>query len=159
MQQAAPGNGDFVTPTVVGAGECDYAARDLRYTKAMFELLTNDKEFADHNKAIIDQWLVDLGAARASSRPATLQPLWSQPDAKPPRFEDGLDRAKSRFSGILADLGLDDTEGADPVTTFKTAESPFKSDNTASNKCGVTLMNNQVGAVVAEVMGTKENVP
>ena len=33
-----------------------------------------------------------------------------------------------------------------------TAESPFKSDNTASNMCGFTLMNNQVGAVVAEVM-------
>jgi len=44
------------------------------------------------------------------------------------------------------------------VTTFKTAESPFKSDNTASNMCGVTLMNNQVGAVVAQVMGTKPNV-
>jgi len=44
------------------------------------------------------------------------------------------------------------------TTTFKTAESPFKSDNTASNKCGFTLMNNQVGAVVAEVMGTKPNV-
>jgi propane monooxygenase coupling protein len=43
-------------------------------------------------------------------------------------------------------------------TTFTTAESPFKSDNTASNRCGFTLMNNQVGAVVAEVMGTKENV-
>jgi len=44
------------------------------------------------------------------------------------------------------------------VTTFKTAESPFKSDNTASNRCGVTLMNNQVGAVVAEVMATKDGV-
>jgi len=44
------------------------------------------------------------------------------------------------------------------VTTFKTAESPFKSDNTASNMCGVTLMNNQVGAVVAQVMGNKPNV-
>ena len=41
---------------------------------------------------------------------------------------------------------------------FKTAESPFKSDNTASNQCGFTLMNNQVGAVVAQVMGTKPNV-
>ena len=30
----------------------------------------------------------------------------SQPDAKPPRFEDGLDRAKSRFAGILSDLNL-----------------------------------------------------
>jgi propane monooxygenase coupling protein len=44
------------------------------------------------------------------------------------------------------------------TTTFKTAESPFKADNTASNMCGFTLMNNQVGAIVAEVMGRKENV-
>jgi propane monooxygenase coupling protein len=45
------------------------------------------------------------------------------------------------------------------VTTLKTsAESPFKSDSTASNKCGVTLMNNQVGAVVAEVMTGLDNV-
>jgi propane monooxygenase coupling protein len=44
------------------------------------------------------------------------------------------------------------------VTTFKTAESPFKADNTASNMCGFTLMNNQVGEVVAEVMATKPNV-
>ncbi|MQA63003.1 MAG: monooxygenase [Actinophytocola sp.] len=44
------------------------------------------------------------------------------------------------------------------MRTFKTAESPFKADNTASNMCGFTLMNNQVGAIVAEVMRTKENV-
>jgi propane monooxygenase coupling protein len=44
------------------------------------------------------------------------------------------------------------------VTTFKTAESPFKSDNTASNMCGFTLMNNQIGAVVAQVLATKPNV-
>jgi propane monooxygenase coupling protein len=44
------------------------------------------------------------------------------------------------------------------VTTFKTAESPFKADNTASNRCGFTLMNNQVGEVIAQVMETKPNV-
>jgi propane monooxygenase coupling protein len=45
------------------------------------------------------------------------------------------------------------------VTTLKAeVDSPFKSDNTASNKCGFTLMNNQVGSVVAEVMRTKDNV-
>jgi propane monooxygenase coupling protein len=44
------------------------------------------------------------------------------------------------------------------MTSFKTAESPFKSDNTASNRCGFTLMNNQVGAVIAQVMATKDNV-
>jgi propane monooxygenase coupling protein len=44
------------------------------------------------------------------------------------------------------------------VTMFKTAESPFKADSTASDRCGVTLMNNQVGAVVAEVMRGKPGV-
>ena len=44
------------------------------------------------------------------------------------------------------------------MTTFKTADSPFQADSTASNKCGVTLMNNQIGAVVAEVMRGKEGV-
>ena len=43
------------------------------------------------------------------------------------------------------------------MTTFSTSESPFKSDNTASNQCGVTLMNNPVGAVVAKVMATHDN--
>jgi len=44
------------------------------------------------------------------------------------------------------------------VTTYKTAESPYRSNNTASNSTGFTLMNNQVGEVVAEVMRTKPNV-
>jgi len=105
VQQASPRNGDFVTPTVVGAGEHDYASRDLRYTTAMFELLTNDKEFAAHNKEILGSWLA-VWVPRCISAARELQPLWSQPDAKPPRFEDGLDRAKSRFSGILSDIGL-----------------------------------------------------
>jgi len=43
-------------------------------------------------------------------------------------------------------------------TKYATTESAFKSDNTSSNRCGVTLMNNQVGAVVAEVMGQLDNV-
>jgi propane monooxygenase coupling protein len=44
------------------------------------------------------------------------------------------------------------------VTTQQTTESPFKADSTPSNRCGFTLMNNQVGAVIAMVMGTKPNV-
>ena len=43
-------------------------------------------------------------------------------------------------------------------TSYATTESSFKSDNTPSNKCGVTLMNNQVGSVVAEVMSGKNGV-
>ena len=44
------------------------------------------------------------------------------------------------------------------MTAFTTAESPFKSDNTASNMCGFTLMNNQVGALIAHVLGRLDNV-
>ena len=44
------------------------------------------------------------------------------------------------------------------MTTFKAAESPFQANNTASNMCGFTLMNNQVGALIAQVMATKDNV-
>src|SRR3984957_12690957 len=106
VQHAAPRNGDFVTPTVVGAEEYDYAERDLRYTRPMFELLTSDREFGDQNKAKLQEWLsVWVPKAIAASR--TLQPLWSQPESKPPRFEDGLDAQKARFSGILADLHLE----------------------------------------------------
>ena len=36
--------------------------------------------------------------------------------------------------------------------------SPYKSDNTPSNMCGFTLMNNQVGDVIARVMATQPNV-
>jgi propane monooxygenase small subunit len=105
VQHASPGNGDFVTPTVVGAGEYDYAQRDLRYTKAMFTLLTNDREFADHNKAIIDGWL-STWTERSLVAARKLQPLWSQSDARPPRFEDALDTVKNRFAGILTELDL-----------------------------------------------------
>jgi propane monooxygenase small subunit len=106
VMQSAAGNGDYVTPTVMGAGEYDFDQRDLRWTVACFAPLTQDREFADHNKELFNGWLANwvpqcLEAARA------MQPLWSQPDAKPPRFEDALDRVKNRFSGILSDLGLE----------------------------------------------------
>jgi propane monooxygenase small subunit len=106
VMQAAAGNGDYVTPTVVGAGEVDYAQRDLRWSQRCFGPLVQDREFADHNKQLMAGWLSHwvpqaLEAARA------MQPMWSQPDAKPPRFEDSLDRAKNRFAGILTDLGLE----------------------------------------------------
>ena len=44
------------------------------------------------------------------------------------------------------------------MTTYQHPESKYKSDHTASNRAGVTLMNNQVGAVVAQVMDQLDNV-
>ncbi len=105
MQAAAP-NGDFVTPTVMGAGENDYAQRDLRWTVACFAPLVEDREFADHNRQLMKGWLSHW-VPQALEAARTMQPLWSQGDHRPTRFEDSLDRAKSRFAGICADLGLD----------------------------------------------------
>ncbi|NEB79138.1 toluene hydroxylase [Streptomyces sp. SID14478] len=102
--QIAARNGDYVTPTIIGAGENDYD-RDLRYSRALFALLLDDDTHGADNKAVLQQWLerwtpVSLDAARR------LQPLWSQPAEKPARFEDGLDRAKERFARLAEDLGL-----------------------------------------------------
>jgi propane monooxygenase small subunit len=108
MQSAAP-NGDFVTPTVVGAGENDYSQRDLRWTIACFAPLVSDKEFADYNRQLLDGWLKKW-VPQALEAARTMQPLWSAADHKPPRFEDSLDRAKNRFAGICRDLGLDTPE-------------------------------------------------
>ena len=44
------------------------------------------------------------------------------------------------------------------MTTYQHPESRYESNHTASNKAGVTLMNNQVGAVVAQVMDKLPNV-
>jgi propane monooxygenase coupling protein len=44
------------------------------------------------------------------------------------------------------------------VTTFQHPDSPYKSNHTASGKAGFTLMNNQIGAVVAQVLAKKPNV-
>jgi propane monooxygenase small subunit len=106
VMQAAAGNGDYVTPTVVGAGEVDYAQRDLRWSQRCFGPLVQDREFADHNKDLMHGWLSHW-VPQALEAARSMQPMWSQPDAKPPRFEDSLDRAKNRFAGILNDLGLE----------------------------------------------------
>ena len=44
------------------------------------------------------------------------------------------------------------------MTTYQHPESPYKSDHRASGKAGYTLMNNQIGAVVAQVLAKKPNV-
>src|SRR3981081_3949550 len=50
MQVAAP-NGDYVTPTLMGAGEHDYK-RDLRYSRALYKLFAEDPKHGDANKTL-----------------------------------------------------------------------------------------------------------
>ena len=106
VQQAAPRNGDFVTPD-------GHRRRGVRLRRARPALHQGDVRAADQRQGVRRPqqgrscsrgWPTWVPRCIAAAR--TLQPLWSQPDAKPPRFEDGLDRAKSRFSGILSELDL-----------------------------------------------------
>ena len=110
VQQAAPRNGDFVTPTVVGAGEYDYAQRDLRYTIAMFEPLVTDKEFAEHNTALMEGWLRKWvpPVHRASPHPAAAVVAAGRTSRRGSRT--AWTQAKRRFSAVLADLRLNDPE-------------------------------------------------
>src|SRR5580658_3330015 len=100
---------------------------------------------------------VDLGAARDHRIPhaaAALVP--ARREAASLRGRPGRGEEPFQRNPVRAWPG--NTEGVGTVTTFTTTESPYKSDHTASNMCGFTLMNNQVGVVVAEVMSTKPNV-
>ena len=47
---------------------------------------------------------------------------------------------------------------ATSATSAAPAASPFASNSTASDRCGFTLMNNQVGAVIAKVVDRLDNV-
>jgi propane monooxygenase small subunit len=104
VMQIAARNGDYVTPTVVGAGENDYN-RDLRYTRALINLLVNDDEHGDANRAVMQGWLstwVPLSVRAARE----LQPIWSQPTERTVTFADSWDAATTDFRTLITEFGL-----------------------------------------------------
>ena len=50
VMQVAALQGDFVTPTIMGAGESD-AAREQRGARALFGMLANDEQHGEENRA------------------------------------------------------------------------------------------------------------
>ena len=103
--QIAARNGDYITPTLVGTRENDYA-RDLAASRNLFQLLVRDEEHGAANQVLFGQWLATwvpkcLEAAKA------LQPIWSQPAEKTVTFATSFDAAKDKFRTLLEDLGLD----------------------------------------------------
>jgi propane monooxygenase small subunit len=104
MQVAAP-HGDYVTPAIMGTGEAD-TAREQRVARRLFELLLNDPQHADENRAQLQQWL-EKWTAPSLAAARQLQPIWSQVPEKVVRFEDSLGRARRRFTDLLDDLGLE----------------------------------------------------
>jgi propane monooxygenase small subunit len=103
MQVAAP-QGDFVTPAIMGTGEAD-TAREQRGARHLFELLVDDPQHGDDNRALLQQW-VDRWTPLSVNAARQLQPVWSQVSEKVVRFEDSFDRSRSRFEGFLGELAL-----------------------------------------------------
>jgi len=104
MQAAAP-QGDFVTPTIMGAGESD-AARELRGARALFRMLADDEAHGAENKATMQGWLTEW-TPRAVDAARQLQPIWSQLSEKVVRFEDSFERSSGRFETLLGEIGLE----------------------------------------------------
>ena len=104
MQAAAP-QGDFVTPTIMGAGESD-AAREQRGARALFRMLADDPAHGAENKQTMQGWL-DAWTPAAVAAARRLQPIWSQLSEKVVRFEDSFDRSRLRFESLTEALGLE----------------------------------------------------
>jgi len=104
MQAAAP-QGDFVTPTIMGAGESD-AAREQRGARALFQMLADDPEHGADNREIMEGWLAAY-TPQAVNAARNLQPIWSQLSEKVVRFEDSWDRSRERFDGLASEIGIE----------------------------------------------------
>ncbi len=104
MQVAAP-QGDFVTPTLMGAGESD-TARDARVSRALFSMLADDDEYGEENRRTMQGWLNEW-APKSIAAARDLQPIWSQPGEKVIRFEQSFEHARARFDERLTELNLD----------------------------------------------------
>ncbi len=105
---AAPAQGDFVTPTIMGVIENEYE-RDLNATRDMFVELAEDETHGEENREVMQEWLshwVPYSVKAAQG----LEPIWSEPEVQVVSFEESFEQARSRFEGILSDLGLQLTE-------------------------------------------------
>jgi propane 2-monooxygenase small subunit len=105
VMQVAALHGDFVTPTIMGAGESD-AAREQRGARALFRMLASDDAHGTQNGTIMQSWL-DNWAPAAIDAARHLQPIWSQISEKVVRFEDSLERSRGRLQTMADEIGLE----------------------------------------------------
>jgi propane monooxygenase small subunit len=104
IMQIAARNGDYITPTLVGAGENDYN-RDLRYSRALFSMLANDEKHGAANRSQLQGWL-DKWLPSVKLAAQQLQPIWSQPAEKTVTFVDSWAAATADFNTLIAEFGL-----------------------------------------------------
>ena len=151
VMQTAALQGDFVTPTLVGSGESDVAREQRGARRAVRDAHRRPRARRGEqgDPAGLAREL-DAGERRGRAQPAA--------DLVPARGEVGALRGLVRAQRAalrrpaLGD-GTRDPQGGDSMSADR-----FKFDRTSSNRAGVTLMNNQVGHVVADVMRSHDNV-
>ncbi|MCF8608281.1 aromatic/alkene monooxygenase hydroxylase subunit beta [Gordonia sp. HY442] len=102
VMQVSARNGDYITPTIVGTGEHDYA-RDLGYTRNLFRMLSRDEEFGESNRAQFAEWMAEW-VPRCLDAAHALQPIWSQPAEQSVTFATSLDNAKAKFTEVLESI-------------------------------------------------------
>lgn len=105
VMRFAPAHGDSLTPSVIGVSEREFNDRDLAYTRDMMLDMLEDEVHGEENRGLMQEWLerwvpYSLAAARG------LEPIWSEPENAPVDFEQSFERARTRFEGILSELGL-----------------------------------------------------
>ena len=93
VMQAAALQGDFVTPTIMGAGESD-AAREQRGARALFRMLADDEAHGAANKATMQGWLDEWTPKAVERRPQPAADLVA--DLREGRALRGLDGALPR---------------------------------------------------------------
>jgi propane monooxygenase small subunit len=104
VMQVAALQGDFVTPTLMGAGESDQA-RERRGARALFAMLAQDDEHGAANRETMQGWL-DEWTPRSIAAGRQLQPIWSKISEKVVRFEDSLEHATGHFDELTSALQL-----------------------------------------------------
>jgi propane 2-monooxygenase small subunit len=105
VMRFAPAHGDSLTPSVIGVSEREFNDRDLAYTRDMMLDMLEDEVHGEENRGLMQEWLerwvpYSLAAARG------LEPIWSEPENAPVDFDQSFERARTRFEGILSELGL-----------------------------------------------------
>ena len=105
VMQAAALQGDFVTPTIMGAGESD-AAREQRGARALFRMLADDEEHGAANKETMQGWLEEW-TPKAVTPHASCSRSGPSCSEKVVRFDDSFERSRLRFESLVGDLGLE----------------------------------------------------
>jgi propane 2-monooxygenase small subunit len=110
LMRFAPVHGDYLTPSVIGVGEREFNERDLRYTMDMMKDFLEDETHGDENRKVMEEWLAEWVPYSVAAAKG-LEAIWSEPEKQPATFDESFDRVKSRFEGILSELGLRVPEG------------------------------------------------